>query len=69
MLFEMAWKTAWILLIALPAWLSGGMTNGIENLFYDCVGVVVIYFAIPWRYVLRGIFCSLRSLGERWCNS
>jgi hypothetical protein len=56
MVFELAWKTVWITSIALPAWLSGGMTKDIEDLFYDCIGVIVIYFAIPWRYVFVRFF-------------
>lgn len=51
MVYELVWKTVWILLIALPAWLSDRMTVEIEALFYDCVGVAVLYFIIPWRYV------------------
>lgn len=51
MVYELVWKTVWIMLIALPAWLSNRMTTDIEALFYDCIGVVILYFAIPWRYV------------------
>jgi hypothetical protein len=63
MLFELAWKTVWITAIALPAWLSGAMTKGIEDLFYDCIGVIVIYFAIPWRYVF---VCFFKQPMEPW---
>lgn len=56
MVFELAWKTIWIAAIALPAWLSGAVTQDIKDLFYDCVGVIVIYFAIPWRYVFARYF-------------
>lgn len=58
MVFELAWKTVWIASIALPAWLSGAMTKDIEDLFYDCIGVVVIYVAIPWRYVFVRFFAQ-----------
>ncbi len=51
MVYELVWKTVWIMLIALPAWLTNRMTPDIEALFYDCIGVVVVYVAIPWRYV------------------
>ncbi|MEQ1597635.1 MAG: hypothetical protein ABL985_21345, partial [Casimicrobium sp.] len=36
MIYELAWKTVWIMTIALPAWLNHRMTAGIEELFYDC---------------------------------
>lgn len=50
-LYEIAWKTIWIGLIAFPAWSSGRMTADIEGLFYECVGVGLIYLVVPWRYV------------------
>lgn len=58
MVFELAWKTVWIASIALPAWLYGGMTKDIEDLFYDCIGVVIIYIAIPWRYLFVRFFAQ-----------
>lgn len=51
MLYEMAWKVIWMASIALPAWASDQMTAGIADLFFECVGVVVLLFVIPWRYV------------------
>lgn len=51
MLYETAWKTIWIVLIAGRAWLGGKWTPEIEALFYDCIGIVIAYFVIPWRYV------------------
>ncbi|MEQ1688185.1 MAG: hypothetical protein ABL874_06405 [Sphingopyxis sp.] len=51
MLYEIAWKTIWILLIALRAWMAGKWTADIEGLFYDCIGIVIAYLIVPWRYV------------------
>jgi hypothetical protein len=51
MIYEIAWKTIWILLIALRAWLAGKWNADIEGLFFDCVGIVIAYFIVPWRYV------------------
>lgn len=51
MLYEVAWKTIWMGLIALPALLNNRMTPDIESLFYNCVGIVIVYFVMPWRYV------------------
>lgn len=51
MLYEIAWKTIWILLIALRAWMAGKWTADIEGLFTDCIGIVIAYFIVPWRYV------------------
>ena len=49
MLFEMLWKTIWLLLIALPAGLNGRW-NVVEATFYECVGIVLVYLIIPWGY-------------------
>ncbi|MBS0611636.1 MAG: hypothetical protein JSS24_00505 [Proteobacteria bacterium] len=51
MIYELTWKTIWLLLIALPAWVSGKWNADIESLFTDCIGIVVAYFIVPWRYV------------------
>lgn len=51
MLYEVAWKTIWMGLIALPALLNNRMTPDIESLFYNCAGIVIVYFVMPWRYV------------------
>lgn len=51
MLYEIAWKTLWLLLIALRAWLAGKWNTNIEALFYDCIGIVIAYFIVPWQYV------------------
>lgn len=51
MLYEIAWKTVWLTLIAGRAWMSGKWTPEIESLFIDCIGIVIAYFIVPWRYV------------------
>lgn len=56
MLFELAWKTIWMASIALPAWASDRMSDDIADLFFDCVGVVVLFLVIPWRYVWARYF-------------
>ena len=51
MLYEIAWKTIWLTLIAGRAWMAGKWTPDIESLFTDCIGIVIAYFIVPWRYV------------------
>ena len=51
MLYEIAWKTIWIVLIAGRAYMAGKWTPDIEGLFNDCIGIVIAYFIVPWRYV------------------
>ncbi len=56
MLYEIAWKTIWLTLIAGRAWMAGKWTADIEGLFTDCIGIVVAYFIVPWRYVWARYF-------------
>lgn len=53
LLYECAWKTVWLLLIALPAWRSGAMTDDQRQTFYECIGVIVLYAALPWSYLWK----------------
>lgn len=58
MLYEIAWKTVWLLVIALPAWLRGAWNIELQGLFNDCIGIVVGYFIVPWRYVWARYFAQ-----------
>lgn len=51
MLYEIAWKTVWLTLIAGRAWMNDKWTPQIDALFYDCIGIVIAYVLVPWRYV------------------
>jgi hypothetical protein len=51
MLYEIAWKTIWIILIAGRAWMAGKWNADIEGLFFDCIGIIIAFFIVPWRYV------------------
>ena len=58
MLYEIAWKTAWLILIAGRAWMADKWTPDIEGLFYDCIGIIIAYFIVPWRYVWARYFAQ-----------
>lgn len=51
MLYEMAWKSVWIIFIAGRHWMAGTVTPPIEALFYECVGIVVAFVIVPWPYI------------------
>jgi hypothetical protein len=53
LLWELLWKTMWLLLIALPQWLAGTMGPLTSQTVVDClVGVVLVPLALPWGYVI-----------------
>lgn len=53
LLWELIWKSMWLLLIALPRWMAGTMDAATTQTTMDCIGVVLVLLAVPWGYVLR----------------
>ncbi len=54
LLWELLWKSMWLLIIALPLWASGEMDERRFQTVIDClVGVVLVPLAVPWRYVFE----------------
>ena len=66
LLFELLWKVIWVVASALPMWLGPGLdAYASESLFACLLGVVLVPFVIPWRYVIQRY---VRSTGEPWSN-
>ena len=63
LLWEMAWKSLWLLLVALPAWQSGTMDDTIMTTAVECAVGIIIPIAIPWGYVFDQY---IRKRGDRW---
>ncbi|MEX0343148.1 MAG: hypothetical protein AB3N06_11205 [Erythrobacter sp.] len=63
MLFEIAWKTVWLLVVALPAWLGGSEVPGIVSIWGSVIGIGVVTILIPWRYVW---WCYVTQPIEPW---
>jgi hypothetical protein len=51
--WEMAFKTIWLSVVALPAWLTQTMDANIAENTFACSLVVLVYAATPWRYVFQ----------------
>lgn len=54
LVYELTWKSFWLLGIALPARLSNQFDADTRQMFYECIGVVILIPIIPWRYLFRG---------------
>ncbi len=64
LIFELVWKTVWIVAFAYPLWQRGAMTPGVEESFYACLaGVVITPLVLPWRYIAHHYFSKP---GQRW---
>ena len=64
MLFELVWKTMWVLSVALPPWLGHQFVGDVADNFAGIgMGVVIVPLVIPWGYVWRQY---VRQPAERW---
>ena len=53
LLFELVWKSIWVLVIGLPLWSAGELTAGTRQTWNDClISIVLFLVVIPWGYVL-----------------
>jgi len=53
LLWELLWKSMWLLLIALPRWQAGTMDAPTMQTAIDCAAVLLVVAAMPWTYVAR----------------
>jgi hypothetical protein len=63
LLWELVWKTLWLIIIAAPLWSAGTMDEATRSVAGAVVWVVIIPFVIPWRYVFEHY---VTKSGERW---
>ena len=64
LLFELLWKSVWVLAFGLPLLLSGRLgPETTETLTACLMGVVLVPLVTPWGYVLEHY---LRAPGDRW---
>lgn len=53
LLFEIGWKSLWVLVFALPVWLEAGLDEYAAGVLFACVlGIVLTPIAVPWKYVI-----------------
>jgi hypothetical protein len=63
LMFELAWKTIWMVFYGLPQWSAGRYPPTFaEDMFNIAFGAVLL-LVIPWRYVWRHY---VRRPGARW---
>ena len=64
LLFELAWKTIWLVDYGLPQWRAGVNTPVFKEDFKAiALGPVIFILVIPWGYVYRHY---LKKPGARW---
>lgn len=63
LLWELMWKSLWLLLVALPAWQSGTMDDAITATVFECAVAIIIPLAMPWKYFYAHY---IQKAGDRW---
>jgi hypothetical protein len=64
LLFELTWKSIWLLAVALPLWMSHTPIDAnMGQTIQACLMAVIFPFLIPWRYVFATF---ARGSGDRW---
>jgi hypothetical protein len=63
LLWEVTWKTLWLILVPLPQWMAGHVDDSIKPAIFPISMVVIVYIAIPWRYVFAQY---IQTHGDRW---
>jgi hypothetical protein len=67
LLFELAWKTIWLVDYGVPQWRAGVNTPVFKDDFKAiALGPLVFILVIPWGYVYRHY---LKEPGARWRNA
>jgi hypothetical protein len=64
LLFELVWKTIWLIDYGLPQWIAGVKTAQFtEDFKAIALAPVILILIIPWGYVFRHY---LKQAGARW---
>jgi hypothetical protein len=63
LLWEVVWKTLWLVLVPLPELMRGHVDNSIKPSIFATSMVALVYIAIPWPYVFAHY---VKARGDHW---
>lgn len=63
LLWELVWKVLWLFLVAIPLWKSGHMDDATQGVAISNLYVILVPFAIPWRYLFDHY---IKKAGDPW---
>jgi hypothetical protein len=67
MLFELLWKTIWVVAVGLPLYFANQLTGPNADTMRDCLpGLILCPLVIPWGYVFENY---VKKAGDRWSGS
>ena len=65
LLFEIVWKSIWLIAVAFPLWSSNQLDARTAETVRDCLFGVILLPLIPWRYVIAQY---VTRPGDRWTS-
>ena len=63
LLFELVWKSIWLIAVALPLWSANQIDARTWETVKDCLTGAILIPLIPWRYVVSHY---VTKPGDRW---
>jgi len=63
LLFEILWKSIWLIVVALPLWSASQIDARTWQTVRDCLYGAILIPLIPWRYVVSEY---VAKSGDRW---
>ena len=63
LLFEIVWKSIWLIAVALPLWSANQIDARTWETVRDCLSGAILIPLIPWRYVVSQY---ITKPGDRW---
>jgi hypothetical protein len=64
LMFELGWKSLWMIAYGLPQWSAGARTPTFaDDVFAIALGVILVPLVMPWSYVWRHY---VKQPGARW---
>ena len=65
LVYELLWKSIWLVGIALPLWLANQVDADTRKAFFEIGPVIVLVPFIPWRYLFQNY---IAKPGDRWTD-
>ncbi|HEX4861013.1 MAG TPA: hypothetical protein VFV07_07230, partial [Rhizomicrobium sp.] len=63
LVYELLWKTIWLLGIALPLWAANQVDADTSKSFFEIAPVIILIPLLPWGYIFSNY---LKKPGDRW---
>jgi hypothetical protein len=64
LLFELLWKSIWLIAVALPLWNAHQIDADTAETVKACLmGIVIVPIVLPWRYLFANF---VKAPGDRW---